>query len=100
MTDLNEVAKAGYEWMHTGSRWETAQSSVQGSWIEAAKRARVLAAELRALPEQLSHSSLGQFAQAGYSGSDERWVSLSREEKDRWQKAAEVMRDRWDELEG
>ena len=100
MEEFDEVAKAGYEWWHAGSKWEKAASDlVKDHWRAAASRVKGKAAELRKLPGQLSPLDLGEFAYAGFSGSHEGWENLSEKVKARWQIVGGVMRRFWDALE-
>jgi len=100
MDETDEVAKAGYEWWHPGSKWgKDAQAPVKDQWRAAANRVKAKADELRKLPGQLAPSDLGEFAYAGFSGSHEGWGHLEEKVKARWQSVGGVMRRFWDALE-
>ncbi len=99
MDETDEVAKAGYEWWHSGSKWNEAQEPVKVQWRTTASHVKRKADELRKLSGQLSTADLGEFAYAGFSGSHEGWRSLAQEVKVRWQAVAGVMRRFWDALE-
>ena len=48
MSETEEVAKAGYEWWHSGSKWEKdAQGPVKDQWRNAANRVKSKADELK-----------------------------------------------------
>ena len=99
MDEIDEVAKAGYEWWHSGSKWEVdAQEPVKGQWKAAATRVKSKADELRKLPNHLSSSDLGEFAYAGFSGSHEGWEILPENVKARWRTVGAVMRRFWEAL--
>jgi hypothetical protein len=100
MDETDEVAKAGYEWWHSGSKWENdASDPVKDQWRGAANRVKGKADELRKLPDQVSPLELGEFAYAGFSGSHEGWDNLSEKIKVRWQSVGGVIRRFWDALE-
>lgn len=98
MDEIDEIARAGFEFQHPEENWATWEIATRQQWWNAARFVKDFAVKLKKLRGILRPDQLGEQAHTGFNGSHEAWHRASAAEKERWQKIAEVMRDKWEEL--